>query len=383
MLSGAVAAMGSQRNVYFATCAPGVEPLLLAEARALRLGRVEAQVGGVRFEGTRDDARRANLWMRTAVRVLERLTRFPARDERELYEGARAVDWRRWLDPRGTLVVDARSKESALSHTRFVEQRVKDAVVDSLRTDAGQRPSVDKEEPDLRVDVHVWRDRVTLSADTSGASLHRRGWRVHQGPAPLAETTAAAVVLASGWDRRSPLVDPFCGSGTILVEAAWIAGGVAPGLLRTFGFERWPDHDERAWSRLKDEARARARHPARLQLVGRDRSPEQIEGARANLARADLADRVRLEVGDAAELDWRPGWNAWVVTNPPYGERVGDVRALETTYAELGRRLRERAAGYRVVVLSGNAALTARLGLDFTGEMALTNGGLPCVLLRT
>jgi 23S rRNA G2445 N2-methylase RlmL len=213
------------REIFFASCAPGIEPVLHEEARALRLAKVERQVGGVRFEGTMRDAWRANLYLRTAIRVLLRVARFEARDTDALYAGVSRVDWSRFLRTDGTFVVDARTKESALDHTLFVEQRVKDAVVDQFRSRSGRRPAVDKESPDLGISVHLFRDRCTVMVDTSGESLHKRGWRRFQGRAPLAETLAAAIVMLSGWDRRSPLLDPFCGSGTILIEGALLAGG--------------------------------------------------------------------------------------------------------------------------------------------------------------
>ncbi len=171
-------------ETYFVTCAPGLEDVLTAELEQLRLGRVERQIGGARFAGELRDAYRANLWLRSAVRVLLRLARFQAPDADELYRGACAVDWSRFLRPGGSLWVDAQSRESALDHTRFVEQRVKDAVVDQLRTSGGERPAVVRDDPDLRIHVHLWRDRATLSADTSGASLHKRGWRRAPGRVP-------------------------------------------------------------------------------------------------------------------------------------------------------------------------------------------------------
>jgi putative N6-adenine-specific DNA methylase len=270
------------RETFFATCAPGLEPVLHEELAGLRLARIERQVGGVRFEGGIEDAWRANLNARTAVRILLRLARFEAASADALYAGASAVDWGRFLRPDGTFRVDAHSNESALDHTLFVEQRVKDAVADAFRARHGARPSVDLEDPELSIRVHLFRDRCTLSVDTSGESLHKRGWRRFQGRAPLAETLAAGIVLLSGWDRRSPLLDPFCGSGTVLIEAAWIAGGVPPGHLRKrYGFERWIGHDAARWraprrrgpragstsrrsscSRAATRIRARSRAPA-------------------------------------------------------------------------------------------------------------------------
>jgi 23S rRNA G2445 N2-methylase RlmL len=372
-----------RRRPCFVTCAPGIEPLLHAELKALRLARVERQVGGVYFEGTRRDALRANLELRTAVRVLERITRFEARDADELHEGALRVDWTEYLREGGSLRVDAHTGESsALDHSLFVEQRVKDAVCDQLRGVGRSRPDVDKEDPDLRIVVHLHRDRCTLLLDTSGESLHRRGWRRHQGRAPLAENLAAALVLLSGWDRRAPVVDPFCGSGTLLVEAALLADGVAPGLFRErFALEAVPGFEPAVLERLRAEARARIRPAGKLQLVGSELSAERVAEAGENLAAAGLAERARLEVADAAELELRAGWNGLVLTNPPYGERVGEEGDLRPLYRALGARLRERGAGYSLALFSGNPALERELGIPFHEEVELRNGGLECRLL--
>lgn len=372
--------MSAERHTFFATCAPGVEAALHAEVRALRLGKVERQVGGVRFEGRLEDAWRANLELATAVRVLLRLARFPAADGDALHAQASEVPWERFLAPEGTLAVQAQSTESALDHTLFLEQRVKDAIVDRLRRLSGTRPSVDRDDPDLAVHVHVFRDRVTLSLDSSGAALHRRGWRVRQGRAPLAETLAAAVLAYSDWDGDAPLVDPFVGSGTILVEAAWRALGLAPGHRRAFGFERWLGHDARRFAALRAERSRPTRTRRRPVLRGLDLDPERVEETRANLEAAGVGDWAEVEVGDARALDLVPGWNAWVVTNAPYGQRVGDEGDLVETFRALGARLREQGQGCRLAFLAGRAEHVRALALRGLERRPIVNGGLECVL---
>jgi len=373
----------SRRHDFFATCAPGLEPLLHEEVGVLGLTRPERQVGGVAFVGTVHDAWRANLWLRTAIRVLLRVARFPARDADALYAGAREVAWEEFLSPEGTLVVDARSRSSELAHTQFIEQRVKDAVVDRFRDRHGVRPSVDKDDPDLRVNAHLFQDRVTLSVDTSGHSLHRRGWRVHQGRAPLAETTAAAMVLASGWNRRAPLVDPFSGTGTIVIEAGLLAGCRAPGLLRTFPFERWPGHDAPGFERVQAEARERAAPlPARLRLVGYDLDQERVEEARANATAAGLGDQVAFEVADARAFAPRSGWNAALVTNPPYGQRLGEEDDLFALYRDFGDALRSRAQGSSLTLLTGDPRLRKSLGFAHAKRTPILNGGIECELVQ-
>jgi 23S rRNA G2445 N2-methylase RlmL len=371
------------RFPIFATCAPGLEPALHAEAKALKLAKVERQVGGVYFEGSIDDVARANLWLRTAVRVLVRVARFAAADADELYARAKEVEWSRFVPAEGSVAVDAQSSESALDHTLFVAQRVKDAIADSFRERTGSRPSVDKDDPDLRVRAHLFRDRCTLSLDSSGEALHKRGWRRHQGRAPLAETLAAGVVLLSDWDRRAPLIDPCCGSGTIAIEAALIAADVAPGLVRErFGFERWLGHDPHTWHRMREEARSRVRVPRKLVLAASDSDPRAVEAARENAAAAGLAERIRLEVADARELAPRPGWNAWIVSNLPYGERVGARSDLGPLYRAISRALRERCSGYEVALLAPKDSLALGLDLDGARRFPIVNGGLECELVR-
>ncbi|MEX1024515.1 MAG: THUMP domain-containing protein [Planctomycetota bacterium] len=369
------------RSTYFVTCVPGTEPFLFDEVKRLGLARVESQVAGVRFDGTRRDAWSANLWLRTAIRVLERLDRFPAPDENSLYAGVKALEWERWLAPDGRLAVDARSKDSELFHTRFLSQLVKDAICDRFRESDGVRPSVDVEDPDLRVDLHLFNNRATISLDTSGVPLYRRGWRVHQGRAPIAENLAAALVLASGWNGKAPLVDPFMGSGTILVEGALLAAGRAPGARRTFGFERWRDHDARAYTSVRDEARAAGRPTRKLTLSGRDVDPARVEEARANLAAAETDARVELEVGDARDWHPRPGWNACVVTNPPYGARVGDERQLGALYEGFARKLAHEAGGYRVAMITSFAPGLDALPFRPERRTPILNGGIECELV--
>lgn len=368
---------------FFVTCAPGLEPLLHAELRELRLARIEQQVGGVYFEGSWADALQVNLWARTAVRVLLRLARFPAATEDELYAGVASIDWDPYLRPDGSFVVDAHSNASALDHTLFIEQRVKDALVDRFREAHGQRPRVDKEAPELSIHAHIYKDRCTLLVDTSGDSLHKRGYRRYQGRAPLAETLSAALVLDSGWDQRSPLMDPFAGSGTILIEAAMLACRIAPGLLRpSFALERWKGWDARLGSKLRESARAQRIAIGKRVLLGLETEPETVRGALENLQALGLESAIRFEHGRAENWEYKRGWNAWIVTNPPYGERIGDEEALARTFRTLGRRWKEQCTGWHASVLLGNPRLAASLELRAERQRAVRNGALECEILH-
>jgi len=374
-----------KRQICFATCAPGLEPLLHQELSALRLAKVERQVGGCYFEGDEAEIWRANLCLRTAVRVLVRLSRFQATDADALYEGVAAEDWSRFLEPGGTLRVDAKVKQSKLDHSQFVTQRVKDAIVDQFQARHGMRPSVDKDEPDLRVGIHLFHDRVTLQVDSSGHSLHRRGWRRAQGRAPLAETLASALLLSSSWNQKAPVLDPFMGSGTVLVEAALLAAGAAPGLTRPrFGFEAWQGHDGDGYAKYRAELEAARRPLGKLRLVGRDLDGERMDDVRANLESAGFdpdAKNFDLAVGDALEFPFKPGWNALVATNPPYGQRVGDLADLVPLFQKLGRKLRAEASGYELALLSGDPQLAAALNLPELTRTPILNGAIECELL--
>lgn len=370
------------RDALFATCARGLEELLEAELIALGLPRVERRAGGVAFQGSRADAWRVNLESALAIRVLQQVAQFTAPDAERLREGVSRVDWQRFVRPDGTLSVRAHARESALDHTLFVAQCAKDGIVDRLRADCGVRPDVDKEDPELRVVVHLAGERCRVAVDTTGDSLHLRGWRRYQGRAPLAETLAAALVRLSGWDRRAPLLDPFCGSGTILVEAALWAAGAAPNAMRErFAFERLPDHDARAFEAYRAPLRVRPVLSRKLRLWGADLEPRHVEGTRENLAALGFEQQVELEVADARDFAPRPGWNAWVVSNLPYGERVGETRAVEALLEDFGRALRERCAGYNAALLCGSPAHAARLALRGAERRDFDNGGLPAALV--
>ena len=374
--------MSPRRETFFASCPPGFERVLLEEARALKLPKPEAQYGGVQFPGTMVEAARANLWLRTAGRVLLRLARFPAATSDQLYEGVRKIKWERFVDAEGTLAVSARGKNPGLTNSHFVERRVKDAIVDQFRDATGKRPSVDLEDPDLNVTCRIAGDRATILADTSGMPLFKRGWRRSRGIAPLKETLAAFMVLASGWDGRSPLLDPFCGSGTILIEAAMIAGNHAPGLLRErFGFERWPEHRAAPIAKLREEARAAVSMPRRVILIGSDNDAKAVAAAQENIEAAGLADRIVIEHANVTNFAPKKGWNAFIVTNPPYGERMGKADKLRGLFREFGETLRRDACGYRVTILVGHPALKKALG--FTPEVTreVRNGPLECELL--
>lgn len=366
---------------FFATAAKGTEPALRDELRELRLEGVRADRGGVHFGGELVDAARACLWSRVGVRVLLEVGTFEARDAQALYDGARSIDWSAWMTPRTTLAVRATCRSSGLTHSQFVAQKTKDAIVDSLRDRFGERPSVDKDDPDVLVSAHIARDRATLYLDVGGGSLHERGWRARGGDAPLRETLAAAVVRLSGWDRRRPLIDPMCGAGTIAIEAAAWSRRIAPGLGRPrFGLERWASHDQgldEQMRLLRDEARSAASDSALdppAPVIARDIDPRSVELTRDNARAAGVTLVVeRQDVRDAPA----PELPGFIVTNPPYGARLEADRAF---HEELGRAFR-RMRGQTVAVLSGTPALGVAMRCDPSRWWILYNGPIECRLL--
>lgn len=366
----------------FATTAAGLEEILAAELRAIGARGVLPADRGVAFAGDLAAVYRANLCLRTAHRVLLELAEFDAPTREALYEGVARIPWGDHLEPDGTLAVDAVSNRSALSHTQFIAQVVKDAVVDGFRARHGRRPSVDREQPRLRINARLHEDRCTLSLDTSGDRLHRRGYRplLREG-APLKETLAAGILLLSGYDGTSPLVDPMCGSGTLLVEGALIARNIAPGLLgRRFGFMDHPSFDRALWSMVFGEARAKVRKAGEARIAGSDVSEAALRAARIAVRGAGVDDAVSIRRADVADLV--PRGDGHVVVNPPYGERLGEMDELGALYGTLGDVLKHRCRGMSAHVFVGSKFLAGRIGLRPKRRDILWNGAIECRLLH-
>jgi 23S rRNA G2445 N2-methylase RlmL len=361
---------------------------LRRELAAMRIAGAKGAEGGVRFEGPLEMGMSVCLHARVAVRVLMQLHEFEAADAQSLYAGARAVRWRDWLTTRSTLAVHGSVRDAPnFTHSGFAALKVKDAVVDSLREALGARPDVDTKSPDVGIVLHLAGRQATLYLDLAGEPLHRRGYRVAMVEAPLKETLAAAVVALGGVRADQPFIDPMAGSGTLAIEHAMAARGLAPGLRRRFGFERWPTLTEElrgAWQRqrLAAEAAAEAPRTPLPPIVCADLSPDALGVARRNASAAAVDDDITFELGDVAALDRR--WDAGTVcTNPPYGERLepdaGD--RLGALYRAMGRAFM-RLAGWQVVVLSGNPLFSRALPWKPVVSHRLFNGALEVRLLR-
>jgi putative N6-adenine-specific DNA methylase len=387
----------------FLPCAAGAEDLLGDEVgRILPRTTVTTLRGGVALEGDPDAVMRLNLESRLAQRVLAEVARAPYRGERDLYDLARSVDWALWIDPRQTLKVDVTARRSPLRSLHFAGLVIKDAVCDQLRERYGVRPDVDTRDPDLPLVLHLDGDLAILSVDTSGEPLFKRGWRLEAGEAPLKETLAAAMLAAAGWhgrpDAGGALVDPFCGSGTIAIEAAQIACDRAPGLARRFAFERQRPFAEpaerRAWDELRQAARARV-HPPTVPVHASDISFRMVEIARRNAERAGVAAAIEFHGGDALERpapDLPAGLPGTVMINPPYGERLdpkgghhqptvdGDFAARLAAHWKRAFASTERS--WTAWVLSPDPGLPAAMRLKATRRVPLWNGPIECRLFR-
>jgi len=342
---------------------------------------VRAGKGGVAFLSDRAGLYKANLWLRTASRVLVQLAVFPCTTPAELYGGVHAVDWTGLITPDMTLAVDCSLRDSALTHSGFVALKTKDAVVDRIREACGSRPNVDTSSPDVRINVHLHKNVCTVSLDSSGDPLDRRGYRLERNEAPLRETLAAAVVALTGWNGSIPLADPMCGSGTIPIEAALVAGRVAPGLQRSFGFQRWLDFDEPLWQQLLSDAGTCIRKLPVGLITGYDLDSRALACATRNAAKAGFEGQ--LHFFHAALDAFQPeGDSGVVIINPPYGKRLGDEEQLKELYCQIGDIMKKRCRGWTGYVLTGNLELAKYIGLKASRRIVLFNGAIECRLLK-
>ncbi len=367
-----------------------------------RLGVVPTvESGGVGWSGPPESVARANLWLRTASRVVVRVGEFRARTFWELERSARKLPWADFIPPGARVRFRVTSRKSRLYHSDAVAERLATAAVSRAQVvlaDGGPEGAVsggtavdgdgyDDDDDDAAVQlfvVRVVRDVCTVSADTSGALLHRRGYRQAVAKAPLRETLAAAMLLGSEWAETVPLIDPMCGSGTIPIEAALMARRIAPGSNRSFAFQRWPTFEPAIWARLLDEGRERQRPAAAVPILGSDRDAGAVEAARANAERAGVGSDVQFDRRPVSEIRPPAGEGArpgWIVTNPPYGVRVAEADRVRDLYAAFGNVMRARFGGWKVALLSPVDSLERQIGLTFGEQFATANGGIPVRLV--
>jgi len=364
---------------YFTPCPRGLESALDSELAAIGATGRTTTDGGVAFEGGIDLMYRANLASRIASRVLWRMGAGGYRNEDDLYGAARAIAWEARFGVQRTIRVNVSATRAPVKSLEFIALKVKDAVCDRFRAAVGSRPSVDTRHPDVRIHVFLDDRQATFYLDTSGEPLFKRGYRADAGEAPLRENLAAGILALAGWTPGTPLLDPMCGGGTLLLEAAAMTRGLAPGANRGFAFERLADYDPRLWRGIREASAPAGGHPEEPLIHGSDNETRSLEAARAALERAGLASSVRLAKADVLEVE-PPAGTGILVSNPPYGMRLGDRDALAKLYPRLGDMLKRRFPGWRCHFLSADTRLPKLIGLKPTRRVPLFNGPIECRL---
>ncbi|MBU6341319.1 MAG: class I SAM-dependent RNA methyltransferase [Bacteroidetes bacterium] len=368
--------MNTNTQDFLAKTMHGLEPVLAAELETLGATDIRQVKRAVVFKGDKRILYAANYQLRTALRILIPIASFQAQDEKSLYEGIRTIDWQQYLKPNQSLAVDAITSGNFFKHSHFVALLVKDAIVDQFRDLHGRRPDVNTVTPHLRIQIHISGESIDVSLDSSGDSLHRRGYRADTVPAPLNEVLAAGMILLSGWDANSDFVDPMCGSGTLPIEAAWIATATPPQYLRpSFGFFRWSDFDEKLWKSVKSDADASIK-PCPVKLYAGDKDPRARNATSINLMQSGMEKNVRVQ-SVAFEKLLRPSNHGVLIANPPYDERmqVSDIRDF---YQSMGDRLKKQWAGWDAWIISSNRDALKSMGLRTARRLALFNGAMEC-----
>jgi len=367
---------------YFAPCPRGLEAVLAQELAALDATGIKTADGGVHFAGPLSLGYRANLESRIASRVLWRVATAPYKSEDDIFKATLALPWPQWFDVSRTIRVNLAAVRCPLKSLDFVTLRIKDAVCDAFRAQGGERPSVNTQSPDVRIHAFLTADQLTLYIDTSGEPLFKRGYRTATGEAPLRENLAAGVVRLSGWNPPEALLDPMCGSGTLLIEAALIALNIAPGAGRNFAFEKLKNFDARQWDALRLAAKTReAPRGGALPIYGADLYGDELKSARENIAAAGLADQIQLKQANVLEIP-APAGGGVIVTNPPYGVRLSEEHELAEFYPKLGNALKQRFSGWRAYIFTGDAQLPKLIRLSASKRTVLYNGALECRLLE-
>lgn len=369
---------------YFIPTAKGLAPLLEVELKDMGIENTKPMNGGVAFDGSLEQGYQVCLWSRFASRVLLKLNEFKVMDSLDLYMGCSTIPWEEHFDVSNTFSIDFSGSNDEIRNTQFGALKIKDAIVDRFRKKFDQRPSVEKRDADIRINGRLWKNRATIYLDLSGSPLHLRGYRTIAGEAPLRETLAAAIVKRSGW-KGEVLLDPMCGSGTLIIEAAMMALNIAPGSLRQkFGFEKWKQHDDECWKTLKTSAQVyakRAVNKCENRFYGSDLSKEMIAVARQNAQRAGVAELIEFSVADARKVLPPPELETgMIISNPPYGERLGGFSDTVTLYTELGSHFKEAFAGWNLAMFAMDTELLSCLGMRAAKSFKFFNGPIECVL---
>ena len=369
-------------NHYFATVARSLESIAAAEIESLGAKEVRPDFTGVHFVGDKATLYRVNLWARTIFRVLVPLREFYCPNSDILYQEVQKIFWGEYLQSHQTLAVNCTGSNQKLNHTHYTALQVKNAIVDQQRRESGQRSTIDAKNPDVLVNVHIKQDRCILSLDSSGASLHRRGYRQAMGSAPLKETLAAVLLDMAQWDASLPFLDPLCGSGTLPLEAGLKALNIAPGLFRQkFGFESFPDFDRQLWHMMLTEAKNSRIDELKAPIWGSDRDADVLTQAYGNAVRCGIEHQIQFTQAELASVE-APADSGMIICNPPYGVRLGEAQELGALDKTLGDIFKQRFKGWTAFILTGNKELAKKVGLKASRRIPVYNGAIPCTLLK-
>ncbi len=364
---------------FFATCPRGLEVVLVDELTKLGAAKVEMTDGGAGFSGEKTLAWRANLESRVATRILWRVGRIPYKNEDDIYKAALALAWPSWFDVSRTMMVKVTAVKSPLKSLEFITLRIKDAVCDKFRQVGGTRPSIDTREPDVRIHAYLTATECQFYVDTSGAPLYQRGHRRSSVDAPLRENLAAGILKLTGWQPGVPLIDPMCGSGTFLIEAALMALDIAPGLDRHFGFEKLKNFEASAWEEIQAQARKRVKPASPMPILGSDSDMRSVRAARQNLEAAGFSNVVQVRQADVLEVE-APAPEGILLANPPYGVRIGEEEQLAELYPQLAAALKRNFAGWSAFFLTSDTRMPKLMRLSPSRKTPLFNGPLECRL---
>jgi len=359
-----------------ATTMFGLEDVLAGELKALGATDIQIINRAVKYRAGQELMYKSNLHLRTALRVLKPIAVFRAWDESKLYAGIKKIPWEEYFTYRQTFAIDAVSFGEVFRHSKFAALKAKDAIADKFREEFGIRPSVDTARPDIQINIHIADTQVTVSLDSSGIPLGKRAYRLEQAKAPLNEVLAAGLILLSGWDRKSTLIDPMCGSGTIAIEAGMMAANMAPGRLRPFGFQSWNDYDEALWKKIKDDAESQVKVPE-CKISARDNDPKALEIAGKNARRAGLARIIKFRDHDFFTPFPEEGPGT-LIMNPPYGERLEDAARMIPFYKDIGTQLKHNFDGWDAWIISSNLEAMKFIGLRTSKKIKVFNGALEC-----
>jgi putative N6-adenine-specific DNA methylase len=374
--------MKNIHNAYFATVARGLEEIAAKELASLGAIDVRPDFTGVHFNGDKALLYRVNLWSRISFRILMPIETVKSYNAQQLYKNIYNLDWDKYFQNNNSFAVICTGSNKNLNHTHFTALQIKNAIVDRQRQQTGKRSNIDVENPDVLINAHIEGDRCLLSLDSSGSSLHRRGYRPAMGIAPLKETLAAALLEIAEWKPDIPFFDPLCGSGTLPIEAALKSLNIAPGLYRKkFGFQSWKDFDRDLWQRLLKQAKISQLSELTAPIYGSDRDSDILQQARANAEYCGIKKHIQLTQQDFSQIE-APTDSGIIICNPPYGKRIGEVEELGEFYKLLGDVLKQRFKGWTAYILTGNKELAKRIGLKASRRIPVYNGSLPCTLLK-